>query len=72
MQNVKVVPGELQYSLVVMDIKNMSLSIRRKQVRVRKLKTWKLKDTETRKKFDERMEEFWKQQKIFVESVRAM
>ena len=57
-QNVKVIPGELQHSLVVMDVTKLKVA-KRKQTQLKRLKTWRLKDVEIQQKFAERMDELW-------------
>ena len=51
-QNVKVIPGELQHSLVVMDVTKLKV-VKRKQAQLKRLKTWRLKDVEIQQKFAE-------------------
>lgn len=57
LKNVKVIPGELQHRLVVADLakKKVKKVVRRKAVERRK--TWKLKEDDTRVRFEERVGE---------------
>ena len=57
-QNVKVIPGELQHSLVIIDLCGMS-SPRKKKVNNRRVKIWRLKEDEVKHRFKERMDDLW-------------
>lgn len=60
-RNVKVIPGELQHSLVVMDVDKIDEVKKKKQQQSKRTKTWKLKDGEVKRKFAERMDILWKE-----------
>ncbi|XP_033096796.1 uncharacterized protein LOC117101040 [Anneissia japonica] len=57
-QNVKVIPGELQHSLLVMDVGKLHIP-KKKQVLPKRLKIWKLRDVKIQQKFAEKMDELW-------------
>ena len=57
-QDVKIIPGELQHSLVIMVFRGITIS-RRKKVTRSRVKTWRLKDGSIREEFDRRMNEEW-------------
>ena len=57
LKDVKAIPGELQHRLVIVDVDQRKLRrIVRKRM-IEKRKVWKLKEEETRAKFQERVEE---------------
>ena len=58
LKDVKSVPGELQHRLVIVDVDKRKLKKIVRKRTTEKRKVWKLKEEETRGKFQERVEEF--------------
>jgi len=54
-KNINVIPGELQHSLVVMDVNKLTRKRRRKNFNVEQTKTWRLKEEQVREMFQDRM-----------------
>ena len=57
-KNIKIMPGELQHSLIVVKLQGVKVS-KKKKVTRSCVKTWKLKDDSIREEFRCRMDEEW-------------
>ena len=55
-KNVKTIPGELQHSMVVMDVELMEM-VRKREAFVPRRKTWLLRDESVRKEFEAKLVE---------------
>ena len=60
-KNVNVIPGELQHSLVVMDVNNLTRKRRKNTSNIIRTKTWRLKDEQVKGMFQERMNEIYQE-----------
>ena len=58
LRDVKVIPGDIQHRLVVVDLVNKKVkNVVRKEAIIERRKVWKLKEDDTRARFEERIGE---------------
>ena len=57
-KNVKTMPGELQHSMVVMDVESKEM-VRRHEAFVSRRRTWLLRDESVRREFEAKLLELW-------------